>query len=147
MPITSGAFVVGLLQAVPETSTTVAEHLDDNDGELLLHLLVADLRRFALAAWTAGNTGVTQRCLTFLDAALRDGDEAVQNAVAVSFVEDMGLWEEGTRPFLEVWPAALAEEARRQERYGGQGPSSPMSGWGRHITSDSSTPSITSMIS
>lgn len=81
---------------------------------MLLHVLVADLRRFCLEAWQEGRAAVLTRCLDFLDLALKSDDDAVQNAIAVSLVEDIGLWDETVEPFVACWPAALAAESQRQ---------------------------------
>ena len=119
VPLTRATFVVGLLNAVPEVRGIVTENTDDLDGDVLLHLLVADLRRLTLAAWVRRDEGLTARCLLFLDDALRDGDDDVQNAVAVSFVEDIGWWDESVQPFLRTWPTTLAAELRHQRGWRG----------------------------
>jgi hypothetical protein len=111
--MTRGRFLVGLLASLPEAAPLVAEHLDDQEGTLLLHLLVADLRGFLLDAWKRQDIDVLQRGLALLDGALTRGDEYVQNAVAVSFVEDIGWWEPEVQPFLATWPPALAAEVER----------------------------------
>lgn len=105
-----------LRRGVPETQTIVVEHLADNDG-LLLHLLIADLRRFALAAYQSGRSEVLGRLLSLLSGALTNGTEDVENAIAMSFVEDTGWWDPAMRGFIESWPAPLKEEARRQEAW------------------------------
>jgi hypothetical protein len=51
--VTKGNFVELALAEVPELQPVAAEHLADND-ELLLHLLMADIRRFLVAAFEAG---------------------------------------------------------------------------------------------
>ncbi len=73
----------------------MAEHLADNDG-LLLHLLMSDLLRLAVSTFSEGLTGIKHRLLAFVDRCLRDGDDDVVNAVAISFVEDLGTYP-GTR--------------------------------------------------
>lgn len=113
MAMTTGRLLVAILDSLPEASAFVAEHLDDNDGQVLLHLLVADLRRLAVDGWRH-NEDVASRCLALLEAALTSGDARVQNAVAVSFVEDVGWWDTDVQPFLATWPPALAAEAERQ---------------------------------
>lgn len=114
VPLTRETFVVGLLNAVPEARGIVGEHTDDFDGDVLLHLLVADVRRFTLSAWERGDEAVTARSLTFLDDALREGDNDVQGAVTVSFVEDIGWWDESVQAFLQMWPPTLSAEVERQ---------------------------------
>ncbi len=116
--MTRGRFLVALLASLPEASPLVAEHLDDQEGTLLLHLLVADLRRFLLDAWKRQDHDVLQRGLALLDGALTTGDEYVENAVAVSFVEDIGWWEPEVQPFLATWPAGLVAEVERLRAHG-----------------------------
>jgi hypothetical protein len=90
--LTQGKFVEELLMSVPEVEPEVREHLDDYDGELLLHLLMADLLRAAVRFFQAGEFEVEQRLVEFIDLALRQGDARVENAVQVSFVEHVGAF-------------------------------------------------------
>ena len=105
-------FVGELAVAVPESGDVVAEHLADND-ELLLHLLMGDLLRMTVSTYAAGEVAVTDRLLAFVDGCLRDGDEYVVNAVAVSFVEDFGAHPGESDALLERWPPALRAELGR----------------------------------
>lgn len=114
MALTSPEFVSRLRSGVPECSTTLREHLDEQEGELLLHLLVADLRRLALAWFEEGRTDALARLLDVLNTALREGDEYVENAIAVSFVEDLGWWEADMQPFITTLRGELANEVERQ---------------------------------
>ena len=111
--MTATDFLDALARDVPETQPVVVEHLEDNDG-LLLHLLTADLRRFAIQSFDAGQSDVLERLLALVDAALRDGTDDVQNAMSVSFVEDTGWWDPATQPFTAAWPAGLRAEVDRQ---------------------------------
>jgi hypothetical protein len=113
--MTSTEFVEALLGVAAETRALVKEHLRDQYGEILLHLLIADLRRFLLAAFEQGDDRVLQRCLGLLDLALREGDDEVENAVAVSFVEDTGWWDPSMRTFIDTWPPALRAELDGQK--------------------------------
>ena|SRR5438105_2604476 len=117
MAVTEASFVEQLLREVPEAAGVVSEHMSDYDGELLLHLLMADLLRFTVQAFHTGQSDVVMRALGFVDRALDEGDEAVENAVAVSFVENVGLGEGETPSFLAVWPPALVAEKARQEAW------------------------------
>ncbi len=101
--MTADDFLAALAIEVPETQQVVKDHLKDN-GPLLLHLLTADLRRFAIDAFASGHRDVLGRLLALIDRALRDGVDDVNNAVAVSFVEDTGWWDPAMRPFIEAWP-------------------------------------------
>jgi hypothetical protein len=112
--MSSSDFVDLVTEHVPEARPTVSEHLDDSEGELLLHLLMADLRRLALAWFSEGAADRLERLLAVIDAGLSEGDERVENAVAVSFVEDAGWWEPSTQGFIAVWPSGLVNEVERQ---------------------------------
>ncbi len=112
--MTTGALVVRVVQELPEAASLVSEHLDDNFGEALLHPLVSDLLLFALEAWKQNQADVVQRCLTMLDGALSTGDDEVENAVAVSFVEDSSWWDVNVQFFIATWPPGLMAGMERQ---------------------------------
>jgi hypothetical protein len=113
MPFTRLDFLRLVTSRVPEADATVTAHLQDS-GELLLHLLVADLRRLAVQWFDARKNEPLRRLLNVIEAGLREGDEDVENAVAVSFVEDTGWWDESMQPFIAIWPAGLTRELDRQ---------------------------------
>jgi hypothetical protein len=68
--MTADRFVERLAAEVPEARPALAEHLQENGG-LLLHLLMADLVRLCDAAWAATEQDVLRRCLRLLDQAQR----------------------------------------------------------------------------
>jgi hypothetical protein len=109
--MTADQFVQALSGEVPTASLVIEEHLADNEGELLIHLLMADLLRFCVAAFTADETGSSRRCLDVVGSAFETGDEHLRNAVEVSFLEH--AWDEHPR-FLATWPDSLLQEWRRQ---------------------------------
>jgi hypothetical protein len=112
--VTEDNFLALLREAVPETVPVIDEHIADVDGDLLLHLLMSDLLRFATATYASGEAGVSDRLLQFVGSALDDGDKRVKNAVQVSFVENVGP-EPGESPeFIATWPKSLLEERERQ---------------------------------
>src|SRR5207253_247565 len=92
-----------LRAAVPEFGPTIDEHVADYDS-VLAHVLFGDLSRFVLAAHERGDTDVEERSLAFLDRALREGDEQVRTLVAVSFVENVGPWDQAQQGFIAAWP-------------------------------------------
>lgn len=110
--LTRESWPSALIGAVPEAEPLVVEHLDNND-QLLLHLLMGDVTRFVEAAYEGGDLMLASRCLAFLDLSLREGDEDVQNAVSVSFVENVGPWDSGKASFIAAWPDALRADAVR----------------------------------
>lgn len=113
VPMTAYDFLSALTSKVPDTQHLVTEHMKDND-ELLLHLLVADLRRYAIEEFDSGRRDELGRLLSVIECALRDGREDVTNAMAVSFVEDTGWWDPGMQPFIDAWPSELRAEVDRQ---------------------------------
>jgi hypothetical protein len=74
-----------LIAAIPEFRGQYEEHLRDND-ELLLHLLIADLARFVVAAERAGDMERVDRSLAAVERVFVSGDELTTELVAVSFV-------------------------------------------------------------
>ena len=122
MALTESEFVELLTTTCPETQATVDEHLSVNDNEVLIHLLVADIRRFAIDRFEVHDTVPLNRCLIAVSTGLTDGDEHVENAIAVSFVEDTGWWDPEMKPFIAIWPSPLLEEAKRQRDWRPQAP-------------------------
>ena len=118
MSLTASEFVGSLTAQVPETAVTINEHLADQGGELLLHLLMGDLRLLAIEWFRTGQTDALERLFSVLEQGLGRGDEYVANAVAVSFVEDLGWWEPETQPLVDALPAGLLAEVERQRSNG-----------------------------
>jgi hypothetical protein len=77
---------------------------------------LADLLRFAVERFDSDERDVAERCLLLVDRALRKGDEYVQNAVAVSFVENVGAFPGETDGFIASWPQGLLNEKASQDR-------------------------------
>lgn len=115
--INESNFVELLLRSVPELQGTVDQHLEDGFGELILHLLMADVLRFAEGAFESGRTDEADRVLGFVTTALGTGDDSVVNAVQVSFVEDARWWSDDAQAFIAIWPEELKAEADRQRRW------------------------------
>ena len=111
--VTRAGFIHDLVSEVPESGDLVAEHLADNDDELLLHLLMSDLLRLTVATFDEGRLDVSDRLLGFVDRCFREGDEDVVNAVSVSFVEDFGAYAGESGELLHRWPPALRGELGR----------------------------------
>jgi len=104
------------LRADDDTRRILEEHIADND-EVLAPLLVGDLRRRAEELYARGDDDQLSALLEILNSALRDGDEYLNNAVAVSFVEDARIWDPTVQSFVESWPRDLTVEAERQRRW------------------------------
>lgn len=106
-------FVERLGTLAPSSLPVVAAHLEDNDGELLLHLLLPELLRKAVNDFNEGQSTDAQQVVDAVGQGLTDGDAYVENAVAVSFVEGYGAHEGENDEFLALWPAALRRELGR----------------------------------
>lgn len=113
VPLTVADFIARLAEEAPGARPVVDEHLADHDGDLLLHVLVADLGRYSLSAFAAGDSAAASAVVGVMDLGFRDGDDQVANAVAVSFVESIGPWTSSAQPFISSWPDALREDARQ----------------------------------
>lgn len=109
-------FVAGLVARVPEAGPALEEHLRNND-ELLLHLFVADLRRMCEDAWSREHTELLGRLLEYLKVGLTTGDERVNNAVAISFVEDSCWYEPAHEDYIASWPEGLRAEVASQRAW------------------------------
>ena len=84
----------------------------------MLHLLMSDLRLLAIDWFRTGQAETLKRLLSVLEQGLVRGDEYVANAVAVSFVEDLGWWKPETQPLVDALPAGLLAEVERQRSSG-----------------------------
>jgi hypothetical protein len=87
-----------VVDVCPSFAAQVEQHYADN-GELLCHILIADLGRL-VAGYFTGKTNIVvgppteaglRAILAVLDAGLIDADDDVQNAIAVSFVEHIWI--------------------------------------------------------
>ena len=104
------------MTTVPESTPTVREQLADQEGELLMHLMAADLGRLAVTWFHDGRSSELTRLLEAMDVGIREGDEYLVNAIAVSFVEDLSWWEADLQPLVVTFPAGLRSEVDRLRR-------------------------------
>lgn len=86
--------VVGVLvHEYRDLQPLLAEHLEDNEGEVLPHLFLADVMRW-LAGRVAFDPDICRSVLRWLERQYRDGDEGVKGLIMVSGIEmipDPGL--------------------------------------------------------
>ena len=109
-------FVAGVGGLAPEAAALVDEHLEYYD-EVLLHVLMGDLLRWGVRLFESGEADLVDRLLAWVDRGLREGDEDVENAVAVSFIEDYGGFASETPEFFAIWPEGLRAEHVRQKAW------------------------------
>ena len=80
------AFLKLLAEQFPEVSATI-----DDIADGLLHLEVAAFRRCVETAADSGRLWDVERYLRFVDDILPQADDALDNALGVSFIEDFAL--------------------------------------------------------
>jgi hypothetical protein len=102
-----------LIARVPAFEPVYREHLEDNDGELLPHVLFGDLSRFVVSADARGDDALVRSTLDFLENVLTEGDEAAQNLVVVSFVENIARDDLSDPGQVDEWPPNLRAWHRR----------------------------------
>jgi hypothetical protein len=112
--MTQERFVDALVAECPEARSLVEARLREWDGEIVLHVIVADVRRLAFAMFDAHETEALSRCLGVVATGLTHGDGNVHDAVAVSFVEGTPWWDVHMVPFIASWPVELQAEAERR---------------------------------
>ncbi len=112
VPLTAEEVVELLAATSRPAEIAVRQHRDEYDSELLLHLLVANLRRLAIEARARADADVLVPLLAAMGVGLVEGDGSVRNAVAVSFVEDTGCWDPGMAEFITSWPAKPSRRDR-----------------------------------
>lgn len=116
VPLNTKAFVDLLLAEVPELRELVVEHLADHD-EVLLHVLTACVRHRAIEEFDNGDRGLAGRIADVYGRGITEGDERVENAAAVSFVEDTPVWDPARTAFIKSWPEPLRAEVERQRNW------------------------------
>lgn len=101
----------------PEFRFIVERHREQYAGEVLLHVLMAELRRWSVSTfYNLYDDAAVLALLELLDHGLRFGDGQVENAVAVSFIQDACTWNPRVADFVSAWPGGLRAEANRQQR-------------------------------
>lgn len=87
--VAGNTFMMRLLADVPELRSTYEEHLSQN-GELLPHVFMADVTRFALAATgKSKEEAALKRLLQCLEDGLNSGQKEVHELILASFVENL----------------------------------------------------------
>ena len=100
---------------VPALQPLWTAHLNENHGEFLPHVFLADVARFAVASLqgTADQAAIAQSILTFLERAFAAGDPDVQELIAVSFIENLPRDEQPGHEIRRLLGPHLLAEAIR----------------------------------
>jgi len=100
------AFIGALVWRFPDLMDDLGEHLADNNRELLPHVFMATVEKWA-ESLLAGRTGELAALLDFLADGVAGGFESVQNLIDVSFVENLPYPDEPTASIRAMLPAEL----------------------------------------
>ena len=100
-----------LRQRLPEFAPAIDEHLEDNPGELLFHLLMGDLARFYVSQ-ALDSTELQRRFWMAVDRLAVFGDDAVQNAIGVSLIEWFAWGDDRERTILVAAKPLMSSAAR-----------------------------------
>ncbi len=96
-------FITALTEKFPE----VAAEIDPDIEGGLLHLEMAEFCRFTQAAIDRGDRELVIRCFQFADRVFANADDAVVNAVYVSYLENLELEGEDRRYAKDLLTSAL----------------------------------------
>jgi hypothetical protein len=105
------AFVMRLVQTLPELQRLFDEHIKDND-ELLPHVFMGDVTRFAVAAVHRDDQARLERLIGFLEGELSKASESVAELIGASFVENLAGEEEAIRAVVAIGGPALRKEVK-----------------------------------
>ena len=87
-PAVDVAFIGALVYHHPHLTPILQEHLDDQEGELLPHLAMADIERWIEDQWSGNQQDQVLGLLAWMEAAYAAGDD-VTELIAVSFIEHL----------------------------------------------------------
>ena len=87
----------------PELAPVMEEHLDDQEGELLPYLFMADVARWAQSEYASAADSVG-RVADWLDREFAEAEPAEKDLIGLGFVEAIPLPPEGAPLLLRLGP-------------------------------------------
>ena len=113
MTPTNDALVRDLVARHADLEPDLTEHLDDNFGELLPHVFLADVLRRAIELHETGHPDRAKAILDDLEQRFAGGDAALQELISTGFVESLPYaGERGYGIRAALGPALRAEAAQ-----------------------------------
>jgi hypothetical protein len=103
------ALLGALAWRFPELRERLVEHLEDNNGEVLPHVLMAAYERWAESALAGGDSQLSE-FLAFLEDAYRSGGPEVEELISVSFLEHLPRSGERGSQLRELVGPALKQQ-------------------------------------
>lgn len=100
------AFIGALVWRFPDLMDDLGEHLADNNRELLPHVFMASVEKWA-ESLLAGRASELEALLKFLAGGVASGFESVHNLIDVSFVENLPYPDEPNAAIRAMLPAEL----------------------------------------
>jgi len=118
MSITPGEFIESLTSSFPELRSLLETHLADNAGEVLHHVFLGEVVFWLVKLYSAHKGDhesmlLIHRLITFIEDAFVRGDEATQELIAVSFVENLPSTGEPGASIRQFLGPALEEQFQR----------------------------------
>lgn len=109
------AFVGALAHRFPALLGVFEEHLEEQRGEVLPHVFMADVTRWLVGRFIkAGDSdALLGDILGFMENAFGSDEEQVQELLAVSFLENLPRFGESGFEIRSILGPALKEELRR----------------------------------
>lgn len=109
-------FTRDFVAAFPGLQPMLSEHLEDNFGEVLPHLFLADVLRWLVSqSASAEGDGAAEvlPVLSFLEDAFEAGDDERQELISTGFLENLPRADEGGSTIRDMLPPKLRDEAGR----------------------------------
>lgn len=100
------AFIGALVWKFPDLMHDFGEHLADNDREVLPHVFMAQIERWA-ELLSSKQSPLLERLLDELDRGYEAGGGPVRNLIEVSFVENLPYPEDPNEELRELLPTHL----------------------------------------
>lgn len=116
---TTHALVSRIVAEIPALQPLHEEHLADNFGELLPHVLCGAITRFVQDRVAADDRSVPQdvlKLLGILEEAMKSADADVLELVSLSFLENLDRRGAGYRRLRAAMGPMLRDELARYER-------------------------------
>lgn len=100
------ALIGALVWTFPDLTERFGEHLSDNDGEVLPHVFMADIERWA-EQLVQSDPAMLEHLLKSLSDAYSGGPRSVRDLIGVSFVEELPYPDEPNAEIRAMLPAPL----------------------------------------
>lgn len=113
MPVQGDAFIRSLVDRFPQLRPALVEHTEDNFGEVLPHVFLAEVMRYLVAQWLRGGSSDVSAIVEYVEAAFATGDSDLEALISTGFLEALPrCGEPGYELRRQLGPKLSAEAAR-----------------------------------